>query len=287
MMRGYWRRLILGLLTLIGFSERGFFIPYRYAGTKLIIYKNAFLGLTEQFIKSEPTFIDFLKKINESCNQIKLTDKRFSPTPRWDQDWFPGLDAASAYTMVCKYRPKRIVEIGCGHSTRFFISAILDAGLDTKLTAIDPKPRANIDQLGVECLRVTVQEILHDSINKSCFSELGRGDILSIDSSHILMPGTDVDCLLNRVVPLLPKGILIHIHDIFLPDHYPKEWTWRGYNEQLGVAPLLEGDHYNLIWSSHYVRSRMAADIKKFRHVRELPLIKGAMESSLWIEKEQ
>ena len=62
-----------------------------------------------------------------------------------------------------------------------------------------------------------------------------------IDSSHTLVPGSDVDLLLNRVLPALSAGAVVHVHDIFLPDNYPDDWAWRGYNEQLGVAPLLFG----------------------------------------------
>ena len=77
--------------------------------------------------------------------------------------------------------------------------------------------------------------------SRETLPDLAPGDVLSIDSSHILMPGTDVDILLNRVLPALPAGVLVHIHDVFLPDDYPPAWSWRGYNEQLGVAALVQG----------------------------------------------
>ena len=65
---------------------------------------------------------------------------------RWDQDWFPRLDAAIAYSLVRERKPRRIVEVGSGHSTRFLAEAIADGGLATELTAIDPAPRADIAQ---------------------------------------------------------------------------------------------------------------------------------------------
>ena len=57
------------------------------------------------------------------------------------------------------------------------------------------------------------------------FEELGAGDILFIDSSHIAMPGTDVDRLFLDVLPRLPSGVLVHVHDILLPDAYPRSGT--------------------------------------------------------------
>ena len=58
------------------------------------------------------------------------------------------------------------------------------------------------------------------------------------------MPGTDVDMLFNHVLPGLKRGVMVHVHDVFLPDDYPPEWEWRGYNEQLGIATLIQGGGY-------------------------------------------
>ena len=84
------------------------------------------------------------------------------------------------------------------------------------------------------------------------FEALEAGDILFIDSSHIAMPGTDVDRLFLDVLPRLAGGTLVHIHDIALPYAYPKIWAWRGYNEQLLAGALLQGGGYELVFASHY-----------------------------------
>src|SRR6185503_11336394 len=141
------------------------------------------------------------------------------PAPRWDQDWFPRLDAAAAYALVRKEPPQRIVEVGSGHSTRFLARAVADGGLATRITAIDPEPRASLAGLDVEWLRIPVERV-------KPFPRLEAGDILFIDSSHQLKPGNDVEFLLSTVIPRLPPGVRVHFHDIFLPDGYPTEWTW-------------------------------------------------------------
>ena len=76
------------------------------------------------------------------------------------------------------------------------------------------------------------------SADTTLFEPFKPSDILSVDGSHLLMPGTDVDIVLNRVLPMLPAGTVIHFHDIFWPDPYPAVWDWRGYNEQNAIAPL-------------------------------------------------
>lgn len=284
-MRRTWRRVRMGLATVTGLARQGFFIPYRYAAQTASTPSDAFSGVSKACRDAEPSFQNLLETINGYGESLSEIGSAPPPAPRWRQDWFPGLDAACAYALVRSRKPNRIVEIGCGHSTRFYARALLDEGLDTRLTAIDPAPRADLRGVGVAFIEATIQQALERDDASACFSNLAAGDVLSIDSSHILMPGTDVDILLNRILPMLSAGVLIHIHDMFLPDDYPASWEWRGYNEQLGVAPLLEGGVYSLLWSSHYVRSRMADAVAAGEFTGTMHLPDGAFESSLWIVK--
>jgi hypothetical protein len=98
------------------------------------------------------------------------------------------------------------------------------------------------------------------------------------------MPGSDVDLLLNRVLPHLPAGALIHIHDIFLPFDYPAIWGWRNYNEQQGVVPLLASGLYTPLFSSAWVERRMA-DRLAGSVIARLPRPADALPASLWLEK--
>jgi hypothetical protein len=198
------------------------------------------------------------------------------PAPRWNQDWFPRLDAAAAYAMVRTLKPRRIVEVGSGHSTRFLARAVADGELDTRITAIDPKPRASLAGLGIEWLATPVQRV-------AAFPPLGAGDILFIDSSHQVKPGSDVEFLLKAVLPLLPAGVHVHFHDIFIPDDYPPQWEWRRYNEQAAVAALIESNVFTVEFASHALVSRTPEKICGV--LSRLPLVPGAIESSLWLTR--
>jgi Methyltransferase domain len=271
--RGVWRRWLLGAATLVG-RRRGYFIPQRYAAAagppNYPACEAMFGGLAAEFR-------DWLAAIaRHAGNLAELRGP--APAPRFDQDWFPRLDAAMAYTVVRARRPAAIIEIGSGHSTRFLARAIRDGGLKTRLLAIDPAPRAAIGGLDVEWLKVPLQ-----AVESERFRALAAGDVLFVDSSHVLMPGSDVDVTLNRILPNLSAGVLVHFHDIFLPDAYPDEWTWRGYNEQNAIAPLLESGRWRLLWSSRWVATRMADAVPAA--VARLPLTPGAFESSLWLER--
>ncbi|MEX2618450.1 MAG: class I SAM-dependent methyltransferase [Alphaproteobacteria bacterium] len=276
------RRLRAGLPTVLGLNAQGFFIPYRYAGDMPPSVARRGYPASEALLDAgTPGFEGWLKTMDGYADGLlAIGDDAPAPAPRWYQDWFPRLDGAMAYTMARRYAPRRIVEIGSGHSTRFFARAVKDGALATEILAIDPAPRAVLDGLSSVTLdRRTVQEA-----GLSPFEGLTAGDILAIDSSHILMPGSDVDLLLNTVLPILPAGVVVHFHDIFLPDAYPAEWDWRGYNEQLGVAALLAGGAWQVLFGSHHVVTRMS-DAVRASVAGRLPLLAGAMESSLWLEK--
>lgn len=272
--RGSWRRAALGLATLAG-APRGFFIPHRYAGD---------VRPLTGYPALEPLFraagAEFRARLAETAAYMAVfRDFRPAqpPSPRFEQDWFPGLDGAVAYALTRTRQPVRIVEIGSGHSTRFIARAIADGKLATRLTAIDPAPRASLAGLQIEWLRLPLQRV--DSM---IFANLAAGDVLFVDSSHVLVPGSDVDLILNHIWPRLPPGVLVHIHDIFLPDRYPESWTWRGYNEQNAIAPLLAG--HKLLWSSRWVATRMA-DALSASPLAGLPRASDVFETSLWLEK--
>jgi hypothetical protein len=220
-----------------------------------------------------------LQRIDHYADALMAIGGEPPPAPRWDQDWFPRLDAAAAYALVRERRPGNIVEVGSGHSTRFLCRAIRDGGLKIQVTAIDPAPRATTEGLPVRLIRRTLQRAGADP-----FRALTSGDMLVVDSSHILMPGTDVDLLFNSILPGLPSGVVVHIHDVFLPDDYPPEGEWRGYNEQLGVAGLIQGGGFRLLWSSHYAATRMSVAVAT-SVARTIALAPGAKETSLWMVK--
>ena len=267
------------LADALGLGQYGWFIPYRYrAGSPppSTPYPEA------PFDAARPLIRQSLEQSASYSAHWPLMDGRDPPpAPRFNQDWFPGLDAALLYGLVRARKPARIVEIGSGHSTRFAARAVADEGLPTIITAIDPAPRADIAGLSG---RVSIQQVTIQQAGDTAFRDLAAGDMLFIDSSHVLMSGSDVDILLNRVMPMLPKGALVHIHDILLPDPYPDAWEWRGYNEQNAVYGLIASGGYQIIASSHYAETRMAEDVKAL--MPDLPPKPGgAHATSIWLEK--
>lgn len=275
-----WRRLKLGLKTLLTASPAGYFIPYRYAAeTASAVGQPHYPAIEAMMDQAAPTMKAWLTKAAKYQDAFASFGNATPPDPRWQQSWFPRLDGMMAYVLTREFRPERIIEIGSGHSTRFYYRAILDGELETLFHAIDPAPRADI-----AALPITVERTIVQKADPAVFKTLSGADILSIDSSHILMPGTDVDLLFSTVIPSLPSGAIIHIHDITLPDDYPEIWQWRGYNEQQGVGALLAGNGFEILWSSAYATTRLK-DLLSKSIANGIHLPEGAHETSLWLRK--
>ncbi|WP_430398152.1 class I SAM-dependent methyltransferase [Ferrovibrio sp.] len=271
--RIYWRRLRMGLETLFGIRRQGFFIPYRYADG-IAPAQPLYAEVAALMQGREAAFREVLAGIAEHAADFAS----FKGSPRFEQDWFPTLDATAAYTLVRRWQPQRIVEVGSGHSTRFMARAVSDGALSTRITAIDPAPRASLKGLAVDFRPGIAQ-----SADPAIFDALQANDLLFIDSSHILMPGSDVDWLFNRVLPRLPVGCHVHIHDIFLPDDYPADWLWRGYNEQQALPLLLAGGGWRLDFASHYAATRLTAEVDQA--LGPLPRAAGAYPASIWLTR--
>ena len=136
--------------------------------------------------------------------------------------------------MLCSRRPKLFCEIGSGHSTRFARHAVRLHNLQTRIVSIDPHPRSEIDAICDSVVRQPVEDLAPEY-----FDALESGDVLFIDSSHRSFTNSDVTAFYLDILPRLKPGVLIHIHDIFLPYDYPAEWSDRFYNEQYLLACVL------------------------------------------------
>lgn len=166
----------------------------------------------------------------------------------YDNPAFGPHDATALFSMLLEYRPRRVIEVGSGHSScllldtseRFFESKL-------QLTLIDPaldEIRSQIpleDSLGAELIPAKLQDV-----PISVFEELRENDILFLDSSHVAKTASDVNYYLFEILPSLAPGVLIHIHDIAYPFEYSEEWVLqekRSWNEAYAVRAFLQ---YNL-----------------------------------------
>ena len=228
-----------------------------------------------------------LRFFEDACKPFGPVFPTFSKTPvNGDEDyyrennWFSSVDAEVLYSFVRSYRPKQVVEIGSGFSTRLTLRAIADGKLQTKVLSIDPAPRVPFGSNVSEHIQAKVEDVDLQTIA----SRLKAGDLLFIDSSHQIITGGDIPYLFLEVLPRLAKGVFIHIHDIFLPFDYPEEALLdrRNWAEQYLVhAFLAYNNSFQILWLARYMWEYHRCEILKLIPADGLVL----PPSSLWIQK--
>jgi len=170
-------------------------------------------------------------------------------------NYYPTPDAEVYLSMIMDNRPRKILEIGSGFSTLIAKQAIILGKMDTILECIDPKPRTSIIEVADIVKSAHIEEIPLDEIS------LGENAILFIDSSHICRTLGDIPYLYCQLIPSLPKGTLVHVHDVYLPYDYPNMQQRQLYNETYLLHTLLSfSERYRILFSSHYI-SRMYPEL--------------------------
>jgi hypothetical protein len=165
-------------------------------------------------------------------------------------------DAEVYAAVIADRKPIRIVEIGAGYSTRVARKTIDELGLSTELCVIDPAPRVAIDMIADRFVRKPLEDASGEL-------GLGAGQMLFIDSSHVVRTSGDVPVLYNQIIPGLPSGVLVHVHDVFIPWDYPASYQRRLYTEQYVLGALLAySARYRVLFSSHLMARRHGAAMR-------------------------
>lgn len=193
--------------------------------------------------------------------------------------FYTSPDAEILYAMVQARRPRRIVELGCGNSTKLIRQAIKDGAFACEHVAIDPQPRLEISRL----VDVMIQRPIEYADAGARVESLAAGDILFIDTSHEVKPANDVAYIYGRLLDKVRAGVIVHIHDIFLPYEYPRSWVMEvglKWGEQYLVhAMLMNSANWDVLWPGYYLQRTLAGFAEHFPHLR------GGMAQSLWLRK--
>ena len=200
---------------------------------------------------------------------------------------FGAVDAEVAHCMLRHFLPGKVIEVGSGSSTRLMARACLlnkeRSGKDTRLFVVDPYPDEAVAGGFPGLVSLTKEKA--ENVPLEFFLQLGGGDILFIDSSHVVQTGNDVNFLFLDVLPGLKPGVIIHVHDIFLPREYPKEWMYelqRFCSEQyLLQAFLAYNNAFEVLWCGSYMHLHHAPELKA-----AFPSYDGSSwTSSFWMRK--
>ena len=180
---------------------------------------------------------------------------------------FGSGDAEFLYNVIRHYKPRRLIEIGSGQSTRIAAAAITanrheNETAGCRHVCVEPYEAGWLEQLEVTVVRVPVEQL-----DKKMFYELEANDILFIDSSHMIRPQGDVLHEYLELLPRLKPGVLVHVHDIFTPRDYPAEWIVgenRFWNEQYLLEAFLSyNNEFRVIGAVNFLKHHYPEQISR------------------------
>jgi hypothetical protein len=199
-------------------------------------------------------------------------------------------DSQILYSWVRTHKPRHVVEIGSGVSTHYIVEALrrnADDGTRSTLTCVEPYRWQGLDRLGDERVKVDVRRTIVQDLDLSFFETLEAGDLLFIDSSHVVKVGSDTSFLILEVLPRLAPGVFVHVHDIPFPYAFvdieialAEHMFW---NEVAMLQAFLSfNQHYSVrlmsFWLSETNRDLMMRAAPSLEDPHVVP-------SSLWLER--
>jgi hypothetical protein len=228
-------------------------------------------------------FLSAMADANRSFNWSagRQPGKRF-----WYKNgFFPYGDALALVTVIARFQPLRIMEVGSGFSSALMLD-VNDRRGDPKMSLcfIEPHP-GRLEELLTESdresARLIVTPVQQVPLNE--FDKLAANDILFIDSSHVSKAGSDVNYLLFEVLPRLQAGVLVHFHDVFFPFEYPLAWIkdGRAWNELYLLRAFLQyNDAFEVVVFNSFLAHQFGDYV-----AAHIPLALVDPPSSIWLQK--
>ena len=247
-----------------------------------ILKKIGIFPLTSNYYEPLFNFDNLKKKLNEkrnlpgvkfdvdeqvkSLSQFNYNEELKNLSFNFNNKFFEAGDAEIYYQTIRYFKPKKIIEIGSGHSSLLAKQAIKNNkkidNVTTKLTCIEPYENRWLEENDIHVIREKVEEI-----DVKIFSDLNKNDILFIDSSHVIKPQGDIIKIFLEILPKLKPGVIVHIHDIFSPRDYPENWLKvenRFFNEQYLLEGILDNSSkYKIMLSLNLLKHDFYSEIKK------------------------
>jgi predicted O-methyltransferase YrrM len=245
---------------------------------------SALVGVAIPLKEEQQRFLDSLSAFRDEYEALPRTRSEANGNLFYlENRSFESVDGEVYYAMIRSRKPAQVIEVGGGFSTYLAAQAMIKNGTGN-LTAIDPHPNAILRKGFGGLSRVLAVPI--QDVPLGVFEGLTAGDFLFIDSSHIVSIGSDVLYEILEVLPRLKPGVIVHIHDVFLPSHYPKNRVLgkkEFWNEQYLVQAFLEfNSAYQILFAASYM------------HLKHPEVLAGVFSSynrdsrwpgSLWLQR--
>jgi predicted O-methyltransferase YrrM len=212
--------------------------------------------------------LDLLRELRYAA---EITDLQAPAAARTDfrlnNGSFESGDAEYLYQLIRAKKPGRIIEIGSGHSTLIAQRAVKRnreevAGYECEHLCIEPFEAPWLDEAGVTVVRKRVE-----TVDSALFARLGANDLLFIDSSHVIRPQGDVVTEYLEILPALQPGVLVHVHDVFSPRDYLREWVlerlWLWNEQYLLEAFLTNNESWKIIGALNLLHHAHSEELRR------------------------
>jgi hypothetical protein len=238
---------------------------------------------------NEEKQIDLLKELSEYYPKLPFGDGSRKNNTRYffngNESYSYG-DAIILFCMINYIRPRRFIEVGSGYSSVVTLDACEMLGSGTKITLIEPYPNRLLGLLSKkdDSKELLISKCIQD-VDLSLFDELDEGDILFIDSSHVVKFASDVLFIFADVLPRLKPGVIVHFHDIFWPFEYPLEWLQEGraWNEAYFLRVfLMNNKSYEILYFNDFMGQTHGDLLRKY-----IPLSTKNAGGGFWMKKLQ
>ena len=203
----------------------------------------------------------------------------------FENSFYSYSDAIFLYCMIRHYKPRRIIEVGCGFSSGVMLDTsekFFSGSID--FTFIDPNPAPLEAMLKpADHAKVRVVKDIVQAVPLETYDALESGDILFIDSSHVSKTGSDLNHLMFKVLPRLASGVLVHFHDVYYPLEYPREIVYQGiaWNEAyLLRAFLMFNSAFEIAFFNTYMET-----LHRDRIYGAMPLCERNPGGSIWLRR--
>jgi len=218
------------------------------------------------------TDVDEQLELVRACCPLELVERQrvgdiYTSACAENEAGFGPIEADFLHCFVAAQKPKRVVQVGCGVSTAVILRAADEAGYQPSLTCVEPYPtpflRNQARQGRIELLEQRCQEVALERL-----AQLEAGDLLFVDSTHTVKPGSEVNLIILELLPRLAGGIWLHFHDIYFPYDYGRSLLtgaiYFGNESTLLHAYMIGNPHIRIAASLsmlHYARTEQLAEL--------------------------
>ncbi|MCA0365893.1 MAG: class I SAM-dependent methyltransferase [Bacteroidetes bacterium] len=225
----------------------------------------------------------FLEIINKYYSEIQFPSEKADLRYFFENPAYSYSDGIFLYTIMREYKPTKIIEVGSGYSSCLMIDMNeIYFSNKIEITLIEPYPKL-LKSLIKETDSPNIIPNILQRVPLNTFKNLDENDILFIDSTHVSKINSDVNYIIHNILPILKKGVLIHIHDIFYPFEYPIEWTYggRAWNEIYILRAFLQyNDSFEIVAFNTYIQQLNEEEV-----FGRFPLLKNNTGGSIWLRK--